>query len=77
MAPDSKLLIAENLIPDRVQKEDLYCYWIDLTMFTFAGKGAFFLFYRNHYYYHYYYYSTTTFFFFVYPILSYWILMAG
>lgn len=38
MAPDSKLLIADVLIPDRVQKEELYCYWLDLAMLTFAGK---------------------------------------
>lgn len=38
MAPDSRLLIADVLIPDQVQKEDLYCYWKDLTMLTFAGR---------------------------------------
>lgn len=38
MAPDSRLLVADMVIPDRVQKEDLYCYWMDLTMLTIAGK---------------------------------------
>lgn len=38
MGPDSRLLIADVLLPDRVQKEDLYCYWMDLMMLTFAGK---------------------------------------
>ena len=38
MAPDSKLLVAGAVVPDRVHKEDLYCYWMDLTMLTFAGK---------------------------------------
>ncbi|KAK3173586.1 hypothetical protein OEA41_006918 [Lepraria neglecta] len=38
MGPDSRLLIADTVIPDRVQREDLYCYWMDMTMLTFAGK---------------------------------------
>ena len=38
MGPDSRLLIAEVLVPDRVQKEELYCYWMDLTVLTFAGR---------------------------------------
>ena len=38
MGPDSRLLIADTVIPDRVQREDLYCYWMDLIMLTFAGK---------------------------------------
>ena len=38
MAPDSKVLVADVLVPDRVQKKDLYCYWMDLTILTFAGK---------------------------------------
>lgn len=38
MAPDSRLLIGDTVMPDRVQREDLYCYWMDMTMLTFAGK---------------------------------------
>jgi hypothetical protein len=37
MAPDSRLLIGDTVMPDRVQREDLYCYWMDMTMLTFAG----------------------------------------
>lgn len=38
MGRDSRLLVADICVPDRVQKEDPYCYWMDLTMLTFAGK---------------------------------------
>ncbi len=38
MGPDSKLSIADVLLPDRVQKEDLYGYWMDSMMLTFAGR---------------------------------------
>lgn len=38
MAPDSKILVAEILIPTRVQSMDTYTYVLDLTMMLFAGK---------------------------------------
>ena len=38
MAPDSKILIADMILPDMVQREDTYCYWLDLVMMTFGGK---------------------------------------
>lgn len=38
MGPDSIILVAEAVIPERVQCEDTYCYMMDLTMFNFGGK---------------------------------------
>ena len=38
MGPDSKLLIAENVVPDHVSNTETYCYWIDMIMMMFAGK---------------------------------------
>ena len=38
MGPDSRLLIADTVIPDHVQREELYCHWMDMSMLTFAGK---------------------------------------
>lgn len=38
MAEDSILLIADMVVPDKVQRDDTYVYWMDLTMFMFAGK---------------------------------------
>ena len=38
MGPDSRLLIADIVVPDRVQNVDTYCYYMDLTVMTFAGK---------------------------------------
>lgn len=38
MDTESVLLISEIVVPDRVQTEDTYVYWMDLTMLMFAGK---------------------------------------
>lgn len=38
MADDSRVLIAEILIPDRVQDEDSYAYTVDISMMMFAGQ---------------------------------------
>lgn len=38
MAPDSKVLIMDLLIPESVQVEETYCYLLDLMMMMFAGK---------------------------------------
>lgn len=38
MGPDSIILVAELAMPDRIQMEDTYAYWMDMTMFTFGGK---------------------------------------
>ena len=38
MAEDSILLVAEMLVPERVQREDTYVYTLDLVMFMFAGR---------------------------------------
>lgn len=37
MGRDSRPLVTDICVPDRVQKEDPYCYWMDMTMLTFAG----------------------------------------
>ena len=38
MADDSRLLVAEHVIPDRVQMEDTSGYWADVVMGMFAGR---------------------------------------
>ncbi|TIA42493.1 S-adenosyl-L-methionine-dependent methyltransferase [Aureobasidium pullulans] len=38
MDEHSKLLIAEAVVPDRVDMRDPSVYWMDLVMFTFSGK---------------------------------------
>lgn len=38
MTDESKILIVDLLIPERVQMEETFCYWMDLTMMMFAGK---------------------------------------
>ncbi|KAF7196059.1 O-methyltransferase hmp5 [Pseudocercospora fuligena] len=38
MAEDSVLLVAEMVVPDRVQREDTWVYQLDLSMFMFSGK---------------------------------------
>lgn len=39
MAEDSIILIADMVVPEKVQRDDTYVYWMDLTMLMFAGKG--------------------------------------
>ncbi|KAF1983630.1 S-adenosyl-L-methionine-dependent methyltransferase [Aulographum hederae CBS 113979] len=38
MAPDSRILLAETVVPDRVQSADTYPYWIDYMMALVAAK---------------------------------------
>ncbi|KAI9800584.1 MAG: hypothetical protein M1833_003242 [Piccolia ochrophora] len=38
MAPDSRVLIAEMVVPDNVESVDLTVYWMDLTMLLMGGK---------------------------------------
>ena len=38
MAPDSRLLIAEMVVPDFDRRDDMTPYWMDLAMLIIAGR---------------------------------------